>query len=203
MSQATDLQMPTTGPVSPLAYTNELNTILDAIATHNKGSSAPGNPVQAMFWIDDTANPNWTLKFYDGTDWIPLFTVNSTNNTVDIIKSDNSNQWSKQQYYSASSLTDGTNVSWNLDDSPSAKVTLAGNRTLDNPSNLKDGMTYMIKVVQDATGSRTLSYGSAYDWTALGGSTPTLSTTANAEDLLVFYSDGTKMYGINNANIKG
>lgn len=90
-------------------------------------------------------------------------------------------------------LTDGTNISWNLASNYNADVTLAGNRTLDNPTNMEAGGFYTLKVVQDATGSRTLAYGSAYKW--FGGVVPVLSTTANAVDILFFYSDGTNMYG--------
>jgi hypothetical protein len=182
---------------------SDLNNWRNALHSAHKGASAPAYASAGTLWLDDTTSSAWKLNVYDGTDWIPIVTVDSTNNTVNLGKLDGASQWTKQQYYSAGSLTDGANIAWNLDDKPSVKVTLAGNRTLDNPTNMKDGMTYMLKVVQDATGSRTLTYGTAYDWTALGSTTPTLSTAANAEDLLVFYSDGIKMYGINNANIKG
>ncbi len=103
------------------------------------------------------------------------------------------NAWTKQQYFAKAALTDGVNIAWNLDNAQTAAVTLAGNRTLDNPTNMKDGAHYTLKVVQDATGSRTLAYGSAYKWPS--GVAPTLTTTASAVDLLTFWSDGTYMYG--------
>jgi hypothetical protein len=89
-------------------------------------------------------------------------------------------------------LTDGANISWDADLGHAATVTLAGARTLDDPTNLVVG-TLVIKVIQDATGSRTLAYGSAYKWA--GGTAPTLTATANAVDLLTFYCDGTNLYG--------
>lgn len=101
--------------------------------------------------------------------------------------------WTKQQYFSTATLTDATNISWNLDDAQNATVTLAGNRTLDNPTNMKNGGQYTLIVKQDATGSRTLSFGSAYKWAA--GTAPTLTTTANGIDILSFISDGSSMYG--------
>lgn len=101
--------------------------------------------------------------------------------------------YTKQQNFGEATLMDGANVSWNLDNAQAAKVTLGGNRTLDNPTNLIAGGTYVLRVIQDATGSRTLSYGSAYDWGDDGA--PTLSTAANSIDILTFVSDGTKMYG--------
>ena len=77
-------------------------------------------------------------------------------------------------------LTDGANISINLADSNNFTVTLAGNRTLDNPSNIVAGQSGSIFVVQDGTGSRTLAYGSYYDFA--GGTAPTLSTAASSVD---------------------
>ena len=59
---------------------------------------------------------------------------------------------------------------------------LAGNRTLDNPTNCVAGQVGSIFVVQDGTGSRTLAYGTSWDFPA--GTAPTLSTDADAIDRL-------------------
>ena len=77
-------------------------------------------------------------------------------------------------------LTDGANVSVDLSASNNYSLTLAGNRTLDNPSNIVAGQSGSIFIVQDGTGSRTLAYGSYYDFA--GGSAPTLTTDASAVD---------------------
>ena len=77
-------------------------------------------------------------------------------------------------------LTDAANISYDMDDGNNATVTLGGNRTLDNPSNITVGQSGSIFIVQDGTGSRTLSYGSAFDFAS--GTAPTLSTAANAVD---------------------
>jgi hypothetical protein len=107
-------------------------------------------------------------------------------------------EWTAQQNFDAATLTDGANIAWNLNTGQTATVVLGGNRTLDNPTNMKDGASYALLVKQDATGGRTLTYGTAYKWP--GGTPPTLSTGANAVDLLTFYSDGTNMYGTNLLN---
>jgi flagellar basal body rod protein FlgF len=78
------------------------------------------------------------------------------------------------------SLTDATNIAYDMDDGNNAAVTLAGNRTLDNPTNITVGQSGSIFITQDGTGSRTLAYGDAYDFA--GGTAPTLSTGANAVD---------------------
>ncbi len=59
---------------------------------------------------------------------------------------------------------------------------------------MKNGATYYAIVKQDATGTRTLAYGSAYKWP--GGTAPTLSTTGNDIDILTFISDGTSLFGV-------
>lgn len=77
-------------------------------------------------------------------------------------------------------LTDGTNISVDLAASNNFTVTLGDNRTLDNPTNIVAGQSGSIFIVQDATGSRTLAYGTYYDFA--GGTAPTLSTAADAVD---------------------
>jgi hypothetical protein len=77
-------------------------------------------------------------------------------------------------------LTDGTNISVDLNAGQNFTVTLAGNRTLDNPTNCVAGQVGSIFVVQDGTGSRTLAYGTSWDFPA--GEAPVLSTDADAID---------------------
>ena len=80
-------------------------------------------------------------------------------------------------------LTDGATITPDFEANQNFTVTLAGNRTLANPSNVtadKVGQTGSIFVVQDGTGSRTLSFGS--NWDFIGGTAPTLSTAPSAVD---------------------
>ena len=77
-------------------------------------------------------------------------------------------------------LTDGPNISVDFNAGQNFTVTLAGNRTLDNPTNCVAGQVGSIFIVQDGSGNRTLLYGTSYDFA--GGSAPTLSTDANAID---------------------
>ena len=72
-----------------------------------------------------------------------------------------------------------------------ASVAVAGNRTLQNPTNGKVGQVGHIYLVQDSTGGRTLSYGNFYTFPA--GTAPTLSTNASAVDLLVFSQRATSV----------
>ena len=80
-------------------------------------------------------------------------------------------------------LTDGATITPDFEANQNFTVTLGGNRTLANPSNVtsdKVGQVGSIFVVQDGTGSRTLSFGS--NWEFIGGTAPTLSTAASAVD---------------------
>lgn len=82
-------------------------------------------------------------------------------------------------------LTDGTNIATDLALGNNFSVTLGGNRTLDNPTNITAGQSGVIVITQDGTGSRTLAYGSY--WKFAGGTAPTLTTTAAAVDVLAYY----------------
>lgn len=82
-------------------------------------------------------------------------------------------------------LSDGATISVDMSTFINAVVTLGGNRTLGNPTNMKVGQEGCIRIVQDGTGSRTLSFASY--WEFAGGTAPTLTTTASAEDLLFFH----------------
>ena len=83
-------------------------------------------------------------------------------------------------------LSDGANIATDLALSNNFKVTLAGNRVLDNPSNLVAGQSGVIVITQDGTGSRTLDVSASY-WQFEGGTEPTFSTAAAAVDTLVYY----------------
>jgi hypothetical protein len=82
-------------------------------------------------------------------------------------------------------LSDGASIAVDWSTLINGVVTLGGNRTLANGSNEKPGQSGVIRVVQDGTGSRTLAYGTDYEFA--GGTAPTLSTAAGAEDLLFYY----------------
>ena len=94
-------------------------------------------------------------------------------------------------------LTDGASIAWNMNNGHMASVTLAGNRTLAAPTNIKTGGIYYLRVIQDATGTRTLAYNSVFKFP--GGTAPVLSTAGSSTDVLMFVSfDGTNLLGVPN-----
>lgn len=88
-------------------------------------------------------------------------------------------------------LTDGANIAINSDNMDIGIVTLGGNRTLDNPTGTPvDGQMLEVRFRQDGTGSRTISYGSAYRFgTDITGTT--LTTTASKTDYVLFQYNST------------
>ena len=93
---------------------------------------------------------------------------------------DTAQTFTKGQRGEITVLTDGATITPDLADSNNYSVTLAGNRTLANPTNITAGQSGSIFVSQDGTGSRTLAYGTYWDFA--GGTAPTLSTAASSVD---------------------
>jgi hypothetical protein len=108
-------------------------------------------------------------------------------------------EYTASHNFKATTLTDAATIAWDLSSNQVAKVTLGGNRTLANPFYAKDGGVYVLFVTQDATGSRTLNYGSDYRWSN-GNLTPTLTATPGRTDILTFVSLGGKMYASGSFN---
>jgi hypothetical protein len=90
-------------------------------------------------------------------------------------------------------LTDAASISWDMATGPVAQVTLGGNRTLNTPTNIDNGRVYSLLVIQDGTGSRTITWPSEVKWP--GGTAPTLSTGANDVDLVSFVARSGNLYG--------
>ena len=98
---------------------------------------------------------------------------------------DTTQTFTKAQRGSVGTLTDGATITADFAGNNNFTVTLGGNRTLANPSNLTAGQSGVIVINQDGTGNRTLSYGTY--WKFAGGTDPTLSTGANDMDVLSYY----------------
>jgi len=87
-------------------------------------------------------------------------------------------------------LTDASTISWNVLTSPVAKVTLGANRTLGAATGSQAGQFVSLLIIQDGTGSRTVSFNAAYEFK--DDTAPTLTTAANKGDLFVFRYNGSK-----------
>lgn len=89
------------------------------------------------------------------------------------------------------SNSDAETVTFSMAASNMHTVTLGGNRTLA-VSNVTTGQCFIINLVQDGTGSRTVTWFTTIRWA--GGSAPTLTTTASKRDVFGFICTGTDTY---------
>lgn len=111
---------------------------------------------------------------------------------ADNVVKDTANEYTATQNFNATGLTDGATIAWVASANQVCSVTLAGNRTMAAPSGLIDGGFYHLTVIQDGTGSRTLTWNAVFKWPS--DTAPTLTTTAAEQDEFTFRSNGTNLY---------
>ena len=184
MSQVKDLYSGTTGDAISIAGGGTGSTTASAARTAL--GLAIGTDVQAYDADLTTLGAGGSaarsfLGLAIGTD---VQAYNANNAVTNVAQS-----FTAAQRGSVSALTDGATITPDFAVANNFSVTLGGNRTLANPTNLVAGQSGVIKLTQDATGGRTLAFGSYWDFAA--GTAPTLTTTANAVDILAYYVDST------------
>ena len=155
------------------ADTDDQIDIKIANADHVKLTSSSGDTViQPMVDAKDII-----IKQFDGTELV------------------NFNDGAYSSFTSAAlnpeaTLTDASTISWNALTQPVAKVTLGANRTLGAASGGVAGQFVSLLIIQDGTGSRTVTFNAAYEFK--DDTAPTLTTTAAKGDLFVFRYNGSK-----------
>ncbi len=132
-----------------------------------EGSTADANET-TLAVANPTADRTVTLP--DATGTVPLLSL--------------AQSFTAAQRGAITALTDGASITPDFSAANNFSVTLGGNRTLENPTNVVAGQSGVIFVSQDGTGGRTLSFGSYWDFS--GGTAPTVSSTASAVDCLVY-----------------
>lgn len=183
------------------AFRADLNSALEALVSNNSGTSAPATTFANQWW-HDTTNSILKKRNADNDAWISVLTFNETTDALasvagliigtnvqaydaDTAFLDVDQTWSGAQRGAVNTLTDGATITPDFSAGNNFAVTLGGNRTLANPTNIVAGQSGVIVITQDGTGSRLLSYGSYFKFA--GGTAPTLTTTASAIDVLAYY----------------
>ena len=181
------------------AFRSDLNDGLQALASLSSGATAPSTTYANQLWYD-TANDILKIRNEDNDAWISIVTLNQTTDAVSSFANTPSLTGSNtlsgtntfsgtmvasgNAYMSIDALTDASTIAVDMSVGNNFSVTLGGNRTLGNPTNLTAGQSGVIFITQDGTGSRTLAYSSYWDFPSQ--TAPTLTTTANAVDVLVY-----------------
>jgi len=177
----------------------DINLALQALASTSSGATAPSTTFANQLWYDD-ANNILKIRNEANSAWISILTLNQSTNVVTSVESSASlavaNTFSATNtfagaisatanaYMAIDTLTDAATIAVDMSIGNNFSVTLGDSRTLGNPTNLTAGQSGVIFITQDATGSRTLAYSSFWDFP--NSTAPSLTTTANAIDVLVY-----------------
>ena len=145
-----------------------------------------GSLVSTQATVDLSAKADIASPTFTGTVTIPSgASIADIGTTIqaydaDTAKTDTAQTFTAAQRGTIGTLTDGATITPDFATANNFTVTLAGNRTIANPTNLTAGQSGSIFIVQDGTGSRTAAWGSYWDFA--GGTAPTLTTTASSVD---------------------
>lgn len=99
--------------------------------------------------------------------------------------------------FTKQTLTDAASIDWNVANGNYAAVTIAGNRTISNPSNFAIGQELIIEITQDGVGGRLITWDSYF--TFGGGIIPILSSGAGDVDRLRFFVRSATVISFENA----
>lgn len=79
MSQVTDVSLANQAFGT---FRSELNNILGALNTNHVGSSRPSSAAAGTIWIDNSATNTFSIKVFDGTDDLEIFSINTSTNAI-------------------------------------------------------------------------------------------------------------------------
>lgn len=209
-----------------IGLVNDSTHSAQLISTNNNNYNKKAALVSAAWWegVKLQANVNWTtsastsgykgIYVYstagDGTGQVKIdremLSVGASTDSALVRKSDGTIglypvSGGGGASTTLSTLTYGATTTWNYaTQGTAAKVTLTGNTTL-SITNLPASVVYLsLTVIQDATGSRTITLPAGTKVISGGAGAVTLTTTGGASDKLTFEWDGTTLwcnYGLN------
>ena len=166
------------GTFSDGNYTFDTSGNVSGLGTVGSGViTATGTSVFSGLDVNGNVDISGTLTMSGGTVDMSSEDIDNIRSATFITEVDNGN----------SSTSD--TIDWGA--GQKQKSTLTGNCTYtftapDGPCNV------MFKLIQDGTGSRTVTWPNTVKWPA--ATAPTLTTSANGVDIVAFYYDGTNYY---------
>lgn len=182
------------GTMVPSDVNNAIREVMAHLADMNAGNEV----IDDTFTLADPTDNTKEFRF-DGvgitTGNTRVLTVPDSN--ITIAGTELAQEFTATQNFNATTLTDAATIAWDTSANQVTSVTLGGNRTFGAPTNQVDGGVYVLIVIQDGTGSRTITWNSVFKW--VGATAPTLSTAASSRDQFVFVSNGTNLYEIGRA----
>jgi len=158
----------------------DINSALVALVGLHNGASAPATTFAFQLWVDTSGTDVLKQRNAANSAWVTIYDIGLIIGQLGKV-----GNWTKSQTGAITVLSDGATVAVDFENSNNFSLTIAGNRTLGQPSNQVVGQHGSITVTQDGTGSRTLAYHGDYKWA--GGTAGVLTTTASAKDRLDYY----------------
>ena len=176
-------------------FRSDLNNTLAAIISMNASTVAPTTTAQGMTWFD-TSTTTMNVRNVGDSAFIKVFKFTASTAMPylqtstgaaaigsAIVQRTVNNNFTKAQRGNIASVTYASTLVLSLNNSNNFRLTaLTGNLTIANPSSIAaaPGQGGSIWLPQDGTGSRTVSFGTMWKFSA--GTAPTASTAALARD---------------------
>lgn len=129
------------------------------------------------------------LDILDINNWSP---IGETPDLSNYATHGSAQPYTAQQYFVPETLSIVSSiVAWDCNTGQKAELLLTEDIVI-SPTGMEKGATYSIALQQDATGGRTVSWGTAFDFG--DDIPPVLSGAPNKCDIAVFESNGSKMF---------
>ena len=64
------------------SFRSDLNNALTALNSNHIGSSRPSSAIAGTIWIDSSVTDTYSIKVFDGTDDLELFSINTSTNAI-------------------------------------------------------------------------------------------------------------------------